>query len=555
MVRRLAALNTAAILATIAVFALASGVAGATRTYRQALPAVYRVTHWRGRHSLHHFTVKGERVSSRAHASIVGGTQISIGQAPWQVFVIGVIPLGSKEALFLFCGGSIIDETHVVTAGHCLFDPETGSRVLPENVLVVAGTSNFTEVEASEQVTEAASLRIHPDYERALGAGAPDDVAVIELAHALAFNASVQPIGLVASGKTQAEGTQVNLTGFGLEAQAGELEGPLHSIGMTVGFSRPCGGPADAVFLCASAAGGSGCEGDSGSALTGGLTPALVGVMDTVEVISGEVCLAGYPNGFVNVAAPEIRDFIEGDEDPPIAPRGGGISIRAITRVGKTATCESGSWSGSPTFEYRFLNSVGNQVLQAGSSSTFPLTEADLGVSISCEVLASNLGGIGVARTNALPSIASELPPTESGPLPPNGSGPGAPYESKISPGAAQSGSEASQRVVEEFQAQQRKKQEELEAIERAQQEFEAETGKAKAATQHCVVPSLRGDSLGKAKRALDKAHCRLGKVTSPRGRSTGKLVIIGQRFSPGRKLPGNARVGVNMGSPPRHRK
>lgn len=378
-------------------------------------------------------------------------------------------------------------------------------------------------------------------------------MAVIELAHALAFNASVQPIGLVAAGETQAEGTQVNLTGFGLEASAGELEGPLHSIGMTVGFSRPCGGPADAVFLCASAAGGSGCEGDSGSALTGGLTPALVGVMDTVEVISGEVCLAGYPNGFVNVAAPEIRDFIEGDEDPPVAPRGGGISIRAITRVGKTATCEPGSWSGSPTFEYRFLNSAGNQVLQAGSSSTYPLTEADLGVSISCEVLAGNAGGIGEARTNALPSIASELPPTESGPLPPDEPGP--PYESKISPGATQSGSEASQRVVEEFQAQQRKKQEELEAIERVQQEFEAEVGKAKAATQHCVVPSLRDDSLGKARRALDKAHCRLGKVTSRRGRPTDKLVVIGQRFSPGRKLPVNARVGVNMGSPPPHRK
>jgi Trypsin len=523
--------------------------------HRQDPPTVYRVTHWRGRHSLRHLIVRANRSSARARASIVGGGQIPIGQAPWQVFVVGVIPLGPEEALLLLCGGSIVDETHVVTAGHCQFDPETGSRIPAEHVFVVAGTSNFRKIEASEQETEAANIRIHPDYEYALGAGAPDDVAVIELAHPLTFNPSVQPIGLVAAGETPAEGAQVNLTGFGREAPSGELEGPLHSIGMTVGFSRPCGGSADAVFLCASAAGGSGCEGDSGSALTGGVTPALVGVMDTVEVISGEACLASTANGFVNVAAPEIRDFIEGDEDPPVAPRGGGISIRAITRVGETATCEPGSWSGSPTFEYRFLNSAGNQVLQVGSSSTYPLTEADLGVSISCEVLAGNAGGIGVARTNALPSIASELPPAESGPLPPDEPGPVPPYESKISPGAAQSGSEASQRVVEEFQAQQRKKQEELEAIERVQQDFEAGIGKAKAATEHCVVPSLRGDSLGKAGRALDKAHCRLGKVTSPRGRSTGKLVVIGQRFSPGRKLPVNARVGVNMGPPPRHRK
>lgn len=512
---------------------------------------MYRVTHWRGRHSLRHLIVRANRSSVRARASIVGGGQISIGQAPWQVFVVGVIPLGPEEALLLLCGGSIVDETHVVTAGHCQFDPETGSRIPAEHVFVLAGTSNFRKVEASEQETEATSIRIHPDYEYALGAGAPDDVAVIELTHPLTFNASVQPIGLVAAGETPAEGTQVNLTGFGREAPSGELEGPLHSIGMTVGFSRPCGGSVDAVFLCASAAGGSGCEGDSGSALTSGTTPVLVGVMDTVTVISGEGCSASSDNGFVNVAAPEIRDFIEGEEDPPIAPRGGGISIRAVTRVGHVATCESGSWSGSPTFAYRFLNSANNQALQSGTSATYQLTAGDVGLSISCEVLASNTGGTGVSRTNALPSIAAA---EESAP------GSGGPYESKGSPKSAESGNEASAQTFKEWEAaqiaQEHKRQEELEGIDRARREFEArEVEKAHAAARRCVVPSLKGDSLSKARRALSKAHCKLGKVTVSRGRQARQLIVVRQRPNPGKKLVSNARVSVSMGPAPSHRK
>lgn len=42
---------------------------------------------------------------------IVGGTDASFGQFPWQAFVqVG----GSR------CGGALISSRHVVTAGHCV---------------------------------------------------------------------------------------------------------------------------------------------------------------------------------------------------------------------------------------------------------------------------------------------------------------------------------------------------------------------------------------------------------------------------------------------------
>jgi hypothetical protein len=376
----------------------------------------YRVLHRSDSPTLRRRVVRAGTLS-RARASIVGGSQIAITQAPWQTLVVALIPKPEEKVLVLLCGGSVIGETRIVTAGHCVFDPTTGSRVPAEDMLVIAGTADFAQPEPGEQELKVASVRVHPDFEYALGAGASDDVAVLALAAPLTFNALVQPIGLVAAGAAPEEGEHVNLTGFGRETPTGSSEGPLHSIGMTVGFSRPCGGEADAVFLCASASGGSGCSGDSGSGLTGGSIPMLVGVMDTVEIISGEPCPANSSNGFVNIAAPEINDFIEGSETPPVAPRGGGAIVRAVTEVGRVATCEPGSWTGSPTFMYSFVNSASGQTLQSGSSATYQLTTADVGRTIYCQVYASNAGGTGVGRTISLRAI--EAPPTPQPPLPP----------------------------------------------------------------------------------------------------------------------------------------
>jgi hypothetical protein len=136
--------------------------------------------------------------------------------------------------------------------------------------------------------------------------------------------------------------------------------------------------------------------------------------------VNGERCAHDADNGFVNVAAPEIRDFIEGSEDPPLAPRGRGVVIRGVTTVGHALTCEPGSWSNGPTFAYSFVNSANGQVLQMGASATYALTEADVGRPISCEVTASNAGGTGLARTEPLPAVTrAPVIPQPSPPPPP----------------------------------------------------------------------------------------------------------------------------------------
>ncbi len=375
-----------------------------TRAERRGTPSP------RGRHAL----------TPRARTAIVGGSLAAIAQAPWQAEIF----VKFEKNKVLLCGGAILDSTHILTAAHCVFNPENGQRVAAEGFVIVAGTASVTAEEIKNnpavQAKFVSAVRVHPLFEYELGPGAPDDVAVLTLESALTPKTTVEPIGLAAAGSSPVEGAAVNLTGFGEQHPEIEPNGSLYSLGMTVGFSRRCGGEADAVFVCASATTGSGCLGDSGSGLTAGSTPALVGLMDTVEVVSGAICGAGASNGFVNVAAPEIREFIEGSEAPSKAPRGGsGIVIRAVPKVGHTVTCEPGAWTGTPAFTYAFVNSANGQTLQSGPASTYPLTTADVGRTVYCQVSASNAGGTGVVRTTSLRAVEA-LPP-EPTPTPPGG--------------------------------------------------------------------------------------------------------------------------------------
>ncbi len=370
--------------------------------------------------------------SERARTAIVGGGQIAIPLAPWQVEVEAFIPAEEKV---IRCGGSILDASHVLTAAHCMFNPKTSGQIAPEDIFVIAGTSNIdaTKVdEPTQQVRGAAHVRVHPYFDYATGPTAPDDVAVLELSTPLTLSSApgttATAIGLAPAGTGLAEGSQVTLTGFGEQVANEKSDGLLYSLGMTVGYSHLCGGEADALFICASTPTGSACLGDSGSGLTAPMpAPMLLGVADIVQVISGEPCRDGAYGGFVNLAAPEIGEFIEGSESPPRAPRGGGVAIRGVVSVGHSLDCEPGSWSNSPTFAYAFIDSASGQVLQQGAASTYMLSASDVGRTILCQVQASTAGGTGVGRTPPLEAVQAAPPSTPPQSAPPSSSAPAPP--------------------------------------------------------------------------------------------------------------------------------
>src|ERR1700733_14961340 len=58
-----------------------------------------------------------------AHSSIASGEPVGISSTPWQVEIFAEI---SKEKA-IECGGAVLDPTHILTAAHCVYDPETGT--------------------------------------------------------------------------------------------------------------------------------------------------------------------------------------------------------------------------------------------------------------------------------------------------------------------------------------------------------------------------------------------------------------------------------------------
>ncbi len=348
-----------------------------------------------------------------AHTAIVNGAPISIAQAPWQVDLRSLI-LSEGGGVEISCGGAILDETHILTAAHCVFDSSNSQRIPPTDMRVLAGMSNIDAPEPGAQEVGVASVRVHPYYvEEPNSSSGPDqdDVAVLTLSESLVLSTGrTQAIGLAPLGSTLAEGTPVNLTGFGEQVANVNAAGPLYTLGMSLSSSRQCGGASDAVFLCASSASGSSCFGDSGSGLTEGPIPTLVGALSFGLTRPGHNCVGGELHGFANLAAPEIQDFIDGSEAPPKAPRGGGPTLGAAPVVGAGLACQPGTWSGEPGFLYTFIDANSGQVLQSSTSSTYVPGQGDMGRTILCQVQATNSGGTGADRSAASTPVGPAAP-------------------------------------------------------------------------------------------------------------------------------------------------
>jgi trypsin len=372
--------------ATALVTMLLAGSAGATSSHR---------------HSHRH---------ASAHAAIVGGSPIPISQVPWQVSVQASIPEGLTR-LRLRCGGTILDDFHILTAAHCTFDPKTDQRIAPEDFLVRAGTADLTSSEPGEQTREVTTVRAHPYYIYASTDTrlSTDDVAVLTLAEPLTFSGVVSPIALATVGSLPPEGATTALAGFGEQTPGTEADGHLYGLQMDLISPRECGGENNAVVVCASSPSGSPCSGDSGSGLILSGNPlTLIGVMDSGQVIAGKRCAAGERATFANVAAGEIQDFIDGSETPPKAPRGEGVSCTVDgSEVGDAMTCLPGAWSEAPTFTFTFMSGQDGHVLQSGSSDTYRFTEADVGSTVMVQLNATNAGGTAIDRTQLTQAISA----------------------------------------------------------------------------------------------------------------------------------------------------
>ena len=204
------------------------------------------------------------------HSSpIVGGTDVDVAEAPWQVSVQLTI-----SSTFHLCGGSVLNEYWVLTAAHCV---TTG---WVDRLSIRAGISRLSDTEG--QFRDVDAIFIHPDWD------AGDllyDAALLHLSTPLDLTTDTvtpislsPPVSLNADGDADgdtAPGTMASVTGWGLLEEAGESPDQLQKV------SLPIVSHADAVAAYpdqvvndshivagfVGEAGKAACQGDSGGAL------------------------------------------------------------------------------------------------------------------------------------------------------------------------------------------------------------------------------------------------------------------------------------------------
>ena len=307
-----------------------------------------------------------------ANASIVDGSVASITEFPFQVALYN--PHAGSPAKGFFCGGVILDATHVATAAHCLFG-ERGQHTPAAEIEVLAG-STFLEP------TDPGSVRdpvVVATTDPAYNPGASDyDVGVLQLARplwsgptpALDGHSTIAPLALdvaLAEARTAAAQTASTQSAAGTATQSAAgsatqaASAPAQALVSGWGDLNPQPGgspsyplrlrkthvpliattlceeayatieqPITPRMMCAGGAPGEGqghadsCYGDSGGPLVapsvaGGSSPAgdvLLGLVDF-----GNGCgQAGYPGVYVRTADPAVARFLGAD---PVASAGG----------------------------------------------------------------------------------------------------------------------------------------------------------------------------------------------------------------------------------------
>ncbi|XP_047346991.1 trypsin-1-like [Vespa velutina] len=116
---------------------------------------------------------------------IVGGENANKGEFPYQVSLQwGLTSSNTKH----FCGGSILNEKWIITAGHCILAvPSVGAFV------VKAGKHNIKYSEKGEQIIKVKRSIVHELYP---GGVAPYDIALVELQAPLSLSKEISAINL-----------------------------------------------------------------------------------------------------------------------------------------------------------------------------------------------------------------------------------------------------------------------------------------------------------------------------------------------------------------------
>jgi secreted trypsin-like serine protease len=243
---------------------------------------------------------------------ITGGSDATPGEFPWQISLQVTPAVGAR---YHTCGGTILDETHIVCAAHCVVGQSLSA------LEVVVGAQNIKDTnEASQQRLRVKRLVYHPQYN---GNTINNDGSIITLSSPITFNDRVQPLRLAPQGH-EPTGRVVN-TGWGNANPSGGtpaiVPDALQKVELNIVDRATCrtryagiNTVTDSMVCAGNGALKGSCNGDSGGPLVAYdlETPYLAGIVSWGMQPCGQ---ERYPTVFGNVAF--LRPFLDAEGARP----------------------------------------------------------------------------------------------------------------------------------------------------------------------------------------------------------------------------------------------
>lgn len=349
---------------------------------------------------------------------IVTGSPVGFAVG-WQVGLVEASGGNVKVPFDVFCGGTIRDATHIITAAHCVPDSNA------EDIRVVANLYRRSDGTAfGAQIARVSAISSHPSYTRT---DAGNDLAVLTLADPVNA-AGAKP---VTAANANWVGANALISGWGLLFDKGPVPNELYGAQVSVLPDSWCNGYEQgfisATMICAGLPNGAltvdTCQGDSG----GPLMAFAGGVHTLIGVVSfGRGCAdPNFPGVYTKLANPDLNARAKDANPAPRAEPVDGASIQGTPTPGQTLTCAPGQWRNhSGDFIFTWLSAVRgadgkfSDVRPEPAGPALALTDAHANRVVGCAATSVGPGGARQSGAN-LVTVAAAPVPAAAPPAPP----------------------------------------------------------------------------------------------------------------------------------------
>jgi secreted trypsin-like serine protease len=242
------------------------------------------------------------KIKTKTNPRIIGGQEATPHSIPYQAF----LEIYSESQMW-YCGGTLVSQNYILTAGHCGVDAV--------KLDVILGAHKALQPEDTQLVLTSTEVKVHEEYD---GDNIFNDIALVKLPRTISFTSALQPSVLPSYSDINNTYSEVraNVSGWGLtdmyETKPSEV---LHYLEMRVTTNKECDDNFNATIIpsmiCTSGEDDTGsCSGDSGGPLVTDGVP--IGIVSFGVIF----CMPGYPSGFTRITS--FLDWIAANSDVKI---------------------------------------------------------------------------------------------------------------------------------------------------------------------------------------------------------------------------------------------